>query len=343
LHCINPQAPARVTFDAVNIPQLAHLRRSRRLGSALAAAAALLAAGVLAACGSSSSSGAAAPSSSPTLPSTAAAGHTFYVSLGDSYGAGYQPAADGHVGSTNTNGFAYQLAAKATVRGKKLTLVNFACAGATTTTLLKAVGCRPDRLGPGAAAYPKQTQADAATSFISAHRADVGVITVVISGNDITSCAGATTTSAVVSCVTKALATVKANLHALLPRLRAAAGPDVPIVGLTYPDVILGAYVSKAANGHTLASLSVTAFKSLINPALKAEYDAIGATFIDVTSATDAYVPFTHTTTLAPYGTVPVAVAKACELTFYCQFHDIHPHTDGYALIADLIRRSLPA
>jgi hypothetical protein len=117
----------------------------------------------------------------------------------------------------------------------------------------------------------------------------------------------------------------------------------VTIVGLTYPDVILGAYVSKAANGHTLASLSVTAFKSLINPALKAEYDAIGATFIDVTAATDAYVPFTQTTTLAPYGTVPVAVAQACELTYYCQFHDIHPHTQGYALIADLIRKSLPA
>ncbi len=87
----------------------------------------------------------------------------------------------------------------------------------------------------------------------------------------------------------------------------------------------------------------MTAFKSLINPALKSQYDAAGATFIDVTAATDAYVPFSQTTTLAPYGSVPVAVAKVCELTYYCQFHDIHPHTDGYALIADLIRKSLPA
>ncbi len=296
----------------------------------------LLIPGVLAACGSSSPAGA-------TLPSTPGAGHAFYVSLGDSYGAGYQPAANGHPGRTNPNGFAYQLAARATVHAKKLTLVNFACAGATTTTLLKDVGCRPDRLGPAAAGYPRQTQADAATSFIAAHKADVGVITVVIGGNDITSCARATDTKAVVSCVTKALATVKANLHMLLTRLRAAAGPDVPIVGLTYPDVILGQYVSKAATGRTLAALSVTAFKALINPALKAEYDAVGATFIDVTAATDAYVPFTQTTTLAPYGTVPVAVAKACELTFYCQFHDIHPHTAGYGLIADLIRQNLPA
>jgi lysophospholipase L1-like esterase len=320
-----------------------------RPASTLVGFVGLVALAALPACGSSASSAtpAAAASTAPTvaatLPATPGAGHSFYVSLGDSYAAGYQPAADGRVGHTSTNGFAYQLASKATVHGKKLTLVNFGCAGATTATLLHSLGCRPDRLGPGAAGYPTQTQADAATAFITAHKSDIGVITVVISGNDITSCAKASDTKAVVSCVTSALATVKANLHALLPRLRAAAGPGVPIVGLTYPDVILGAYVSKAANGHTLASLSVTAFKSLINPALSAEYAAIGGTFIDVTAATEAYVPFTQTTSLAPYGTVPVAVAKACELTFYCQFHDIHPHTVGYALIADLIRRSLPA
>jgi lysophospholipase L1-like esterase len=281
--------------------------------------------------------------STPTLPTSPGAGHSFYVSLGDSYAAGYQPAANGHLGRTSTNGFAYQLAAEASVHGKKLTLVNFGCAGATTSSLLHQLGCLPERLGPGAVNYPKQTQADAATAFIAAHKADLGVITVVISGNDITSCARAASTSAVVSCVTKALATVKANLHTLLPKLRAAAGPDVPIVGLTYPDVILGQYVSKTATGHTLAALSVTAFKSLINPALSAEYTAIGATFIDVTDATGAYLPFTETTTFAPYGTVPVAVAKVCQLTFYCAFHDIHPHTDGYALIAELIRKSLPA
>jgi lysophospholipase L1-like esterase len=318
----------------------AHSGRTRL---ALLAAAVLLLPNVLAACGSSSPAAKASPSSSPGLPSTPGAGHAFYVSLGDSYGAGYQPAANGSAGVTSTNGFVYQLAAKATVHGKKLSVVNFACAGATTASLLQSLGCRPDRLGPGAANYPTQTQADAATAFISAHKADVGLITVVISGNDVTSCARVSNTAAVVSCVSSAVAKVKANLKVLLTRLRAAAGPGVPIVGLTYPDVVLGAYVGKAANGHTLASLSVTAFKSLINPALKAEYDAIGATFIDVTTATEAYVPFTQTTSLAPYGTIPVAVAKVCELTFYCQFHDIHPHTDGYALIADLIRKSLPA
>jgi lysophospholipase L1-like esterase len=298
----------------------------------------------LAACGSSSSkSNAGHAPPSPTLPASPGSGHTFYVSLGDSYAAGYQPASNGGLGTTSTAGYAYQLAGKATVHGKKLTLVNFACSGATTTSILKQLGCAADRLGPGALNYPTETQIAAATAFVSKHKADVGLITVSISGNDITSCATAKGTSAVVTCVSNALATVKANLHTLLAQLRAAAGPNVTIVGITYPDVILGLYVSKAANGKSLASLSVTAFKTLINPALKSEYDGVGATFVDVTVATDGYVPFTQTTTLAPYGTIPVAVAKTCQLTWYCQFQNIHPRTVGYTFIANLIQKALPA
>ncbi len=311
----------------------------------MAVVAAVLMAVGLAACGSPVSKGVPGTPATPTptLPSSPGSGHTFYVSLGDSYAAGYQPAANGGTGVTSTAGYAYQLAGKATVGGKKLTLVNFACSGATTTSILKQLGCAADRLGPGAISYPTETQIAAATAFISKHKADVGLITVSISGNDITSCATAKRTSAVVSCVRDAPATVKTNLHALLAQLRAAAGPNVRIVGITYPDVILGLYVSKSFTGKMLALLSVTAFRTLLNPALKSEYDAVGATFVDVTAATDGYVPFTQTTTLAPYGTIPVAVAKTCELTWYCQFRNIHPRTAGYTFIADLIQKALPA
>ncbi len=47
-------------------------------------------------------------------------------------------------------------------------------------------------------------------------------------------------------------------------------------------------------------------------------------------------------TTLFPYGSLPVAVAQACELTYYCAFRDIHARTDGYRLIADLVAGTLP-
>ncbi len=318
-----------------------------------AGALALAASAGLVACGSSSSSGSpsslsssppssspqASTSAAPTLPASPGAGKKFYVSLGDSYAAGYQPTAP-KVGSTTTNGFAYQVAAKATVHGSGLTLVNFGCAGATTSSLLKKIGCTPDRLGPDGADYSGKTQVEAASAFISAHRADVGLITVSIGGNDVTDCAKA---SNVASCLTKALVGVQANLKTLLTELRTAAGPTTPIVGITYPDVILGSYVSSSPAVKALAAISVPAFKGLINPALKAQYDAAQATFIDVTTATGAYIPFTQTTTLAPYGKIPVAVAKVCQLTYYCQFQDIHPRTDGYALIADLIDKALPA
>jgi lysophospholipase L1-like esterase len=306
-----------------------------------------LAAGLVA-CGSSSSSSSPAPSASPSaspsagLPSSPGAGKKFYVSLGDSYAAGYQPTSTGKVGTDSTTGFVYRLAAEATVHGSKLAVVNFACAGATTVSLLKQNGCQPGRLGPGAVNYPNTTQAKAAVAFIAAHKADVGLVSVSIGGNDVTACAKGAVAN-VASCLTAALVKVKANLTTLLAELRAATGPGTPIVGITYPDVVLGAYVNTPNTGKTLAALSVTAFKSLINPALKSAYDAVQGTFIDVTTATDAYVPFTQTATLAPYGTIPASVAKVCTLTFYCQFKDIHPHDAGYQLIADLIKKALPA
>jgi lysophospholipase L1-like esterase len=305
-------------------------------------AAALLAAALtLAACGSSASSPSANAPASPTgLPASPQSGAKFYLSIGDSYAAGYQPGTTRTNGKTSTNGFAYQLTALEAQMGHRLQLVNVGCGGATTTSLRQQNGCKPASLGPGAANYPDKTQAETAIAFATAHRADLGLITVVIGGNDVTACARA---KDIAGCLTQALAGVKKNLGSFLPQLRAAAGPDVPIVGLTYPDVILGRYVTGKPADKTLASVSVTAFKSLINPALQAQYKAIGATFVDVTTATGAYVPFSQTTTLPPYGTVPQSVAKACQLTYYCTLQDIHPRTPGYALIADLIAKALPA
>jgi lysophospholipase L1-like esterase len=328
-----------VTFEGT-LTEENHVARRAPLRFA-AGALALIAAAGLVACGSSSTSSGpkASASAAPTLPATPGSGKKFYVSLGDSYAAGYQPTAP-KVGSTTTNGFAYQVAAKGKVNGSGLTLVNFGCAGATTASLLQEVGCRPGRLGPDGADYSGKTQAKAAADFISAHRADVGLVTVSIGGNDVTACAKS---SDVVGCLTKALVEVKANLKTLLTELRTATGAGTTIVGITYPDVILGSYTSTKPAVKALASLSVTAFKSLINPALQAAYTAVDGKFIDVTTATGAYTPFTQTTTLAPYGTVPVAVAKVCQLTFYCQFQDIHPRTEGYTIIAGLIDKALPA
>jgi len=42
-----------------------------------------------------------------------------------------------------------------------------------------------------------------------------------------------------------------------------------------------------------------------------------------------------------PYGTIPVAVADLCNLTYYCQLRDVHPTKAGYAVIARLIVATL--
>lgn len=257
-----------------------------------------------------------------------------YVSLGDSYASGFQPG----LGNTR-HGFAYQLPGFAARRGYRLNLVNFGCAGATTTSILQTVGCPPRALGPGGVAYPRTTQAAAAEAFLRANRGRVGLVTVSIGGNDVTACIKAADP---IACVAAAVRRIKANVGRLARGLRRAAGPRVPIVGTTYPDVVLGLFLTDEA-GQNLAKLSVVAFKSLVNPALKSAYASGRARFVDVTAATGAYGSLDQTTTLPPYpGTMPVPVARACQLTYFCDRRDIHPRTIGYRLIARLVAATLP-
>ncbi len=303
---------------------------------------------LIAACGSSSSSasqaaGPSAPGSTPSASRTPAPPPTgspqqIYVSVGDSYAAGYQPTAP-KVGSNTRNGFAYQLVDKAKAKGYDLRLTNFGCGGATTASIIERPGCREEGLAPGANQYAPATQAAAAEQFLRDNRGRIALITVSIGGNDVTACGDAPDA---VACVSGAVVAIKANLGRLLRGLRDAAGPKAQIVGITYPDVILGEALSPDPAKKQLAALSVVAFKSLINPALEAEYEAVGGRFVDVTAATGAYGPLTQTTELAPYGRIPVPVAKVCQLTYYCQFRDIHPRTAGYTLISDLVAATLP-
>ncbi len=274
----------------------------------------------------------------PSAAQAAEAKPAYYVSLGDSYAAGYQATGPG-TGKTTRNGFAYQLVGKARKRGYRLTLVNFGCGGETTESILKRKKSCGAGLGPGGEKYAGRTQAAAAERFLRRHRGEVSLVTVSIGGNDVTACAREADP---VPCVVAALERVKANGKALLERVRKATGPKTRIVGITYPDVILGAWVTGLQADRDLATLSVTAFKSLLNPALKGIYTSVGGRFVDVTAATGAYGSLEETTTLAPYGELPVPVARVCKLTYYCEFKDIHPKTNGYELIAGLVAATLP-
>jgi lysophospholipase L1-like esterase len=258
-----------------------------------------------------------------------AAPKKLYVNLGDSYATGVQDR-----GSTK-QGYADQLIKPARKRGWNLKLVNFGCGGATSTSILESKAeCGGP--APGGPDYAGRTQIAAAERFLRRNRGDVALITVSIGGNDVTSCARQPDP---VACVGPAVETTEKNVRKLAKRLRKAAGKKVRIVGLTYPDVILGEWVRGRQD---LANLSVVAFQQIINPALKRAYASARGKFVDITAGTGAYGPMTETTTLAPFGVIPVPVARLCELTFYCDTQNIHARRSGYKLMASLIAESLP-
>ncbi|WP_326418556.1 GDSL-type esterase/lipase family protein [Amycolatopsis sp. H20-H5] len=262
-----------------------------------------------------------------------------YVSIGDSYAAGYRPMASGP-GSTTTDGFAYQIAARGRIAGKSLKLVNFGCSGVTSTQLREESGCAAAALGPDAPDYPGRSQADAATAFVAAHRSQLALITVIIGGNDIKPCVQESDGSPrpdAMSCLTAAGEVLKTNLTAVLSGIRAAAGSAVPIVGLTYPDMYLGAWVATTPGARDLATASVKLFRDLLNPMLKTEYGDAGMSFADITAATGGYGPLSDVVTDPQYGTIPKPVARVCALTYYCQFGDVHPTVGGHLVIADQV------
>jgi lysophospholipase L1-like esterase len=277
----------------------------------------------------------AGPVESPPPPSTTTSPppvERVLVSLGDSYATGYRPADAGVPGGPSEDGFAYLVARRADLK-----LINLACSGATSAQMRDQTGCalrnRPvdtaDAVDPAGS-----TQLDAAVRTLRENEGRVGLVTVVIGGNDLAPCVLA---SDAVACASQAVAGIRANLASMLPVLREAAG-DTPIVGLTYPDVFLGAWVSSEfPNGRDLARLSVPLFRDVLNAALEEEYGKVGASFVDVTAATGGYGPLTEVTEDPTYGPIPTPVAKVCALTYFCRRTDVHPTPAGHEEIATAV------
>jgi lysophospholipase L1-like esterase len=271
-----------------------------------------------------------APVTPPTSTTSGAPpAEQVYVSLGDSYATGYRPADAGVPSGVSRDGFADLVAGRAGLR-----LVNVACSGATSAQLRSESGCAPGNRALDAPDPAGRTQLDAAVQALREYDGRVGLVTVVIGGNDLAPCARSTEVTEAVACASDAVAAVRTNLAAVLPALRDAAG-DAPIVGLTYPDVFLGAWVSpEFPDGEDLARLSVSLFRDFFNTALAAEYEKVDARFVDVTAATGAYEPLTDVTQDPTYGPIPTPVAKVCELTYFCEHTDLHPTQAGHEAIA---------
>ncbi|MGI5507226.1 SGNH/GDSL hydrolase family protein [Lentzea sp. CA-135723] len=251
------------------------------------------------------------PTAVPASSSTPPPEQQVYVSIGDSYATGFGP---------NGTGESF---AQIVAKQQNLELVNLACNGATSADLGSRPACGPDAGG--------KTQLDAAVEAVKGRK--VALVTVVIGGNDLTPCA---ITQDPLDCATRTVTGIQTNVAGALAELRAAA-PDVKIVGLTYPDVFLGAWVNPSfPNGKNLATLSVTMFQDF-NTKIAAQYGKFGAKFADVTNATGGYGALTELTQDPKYGQVPASVAKVCALTYFCDRTDVHPTPAGHQAIAEAV------
>ena len=230
-----------------------------------------------------------------------------YVSIGDSYAAGFRPTDDGGTATTR-EGFAYLVADRSAAAGRPLALLNFACTGATSTDVLHRDGCEHWALGPGAPRYDDEPQADAALAALRERAEHVRLVTIVIGGNDVNACLPPNHDALppeAQACLDNVFETLDGNLRTLLGRIREAVGPDVPVVGITYPDIFLGGYTFGDAPSRSFADASVEMFREGLNPTLRNAYTAAGASFLDLTQLTGAYDPLDRTVDQPPYGVVP--------------------------------------
>jgi lysophospholipase L1-like esterase len=243
--------------------------------------------------------------------------HTsWYLALGDSLAAGAQPNAAGRTLATR-QGYANDLYALERRHLRGLRLKDLGCLGETTQTMISG----------GPYCHYRGAQLTDAVRFIKTHR--VRLITIDIGANDVDGCAPGGVVS--LTCLEQGVAAIKRDVPKIARTLRMAAGRKVQIIGMTYYDPFLAYYFDPATRAD--AQLSVTLAQE-VNGSLEQAYRGAGERVADVASAFGTYIPFTQTTPL----TVPVAVAKLCELTWMCapppQGPNIHANTAGYQLIA---------
>jgi lysophospholipase L1-like esterase len=251
-------------------------------------------------------------------------GEQYYLALGDSLAAGYQPNQDADQGYTN------QLDAQLRSHGSVLTLDNLACSGETTQTMIQGGVCSyPD--GPD--------QLQAALDFLHAHQGHVPLITIDIGGNDMDSCNSLTSVSSADACTESAIPAMSKNLTAVLKALD-AADPSAVITGLNYYVPELAGWLD-GSSGPAFAAAQLSATK-VLNAALAADYAAAGARYADVFTEFKSD-DLTGMTTVSGYGSVPVDVAMVCEWTWMCSAEDEHANAAGYGAIAAAIYAVLPA
>jgi lysophospholipase L1-like esterase len=232
----------------------------------------------------------------------------YYLSLGDSLAASFQPNGDsGH-------GYAEQVYVQRKAQDPTLRLVKLGCGGETTHSMIFANPC----------GYSHGSQLAEAASFLHAHARFVTLVTIDIGGNDVLLCVFLRDRA----CLDAASASAATNLATILGTLHDAAGADVPIIGMNYYDPFL-AFWFGSPTAAQITEQMVVQFNDVLD-------SAYGKGLADVETAF-------QTTNPTPVGGIPLNVLRICQWTWMCtSAADIHPNTAGYGVIAQAFVDPLP-
>jgi len=173
---------------------------------------------------------------------------------------------------------------------------------------------------------PGPSQLQTAEAFLKAHPGEIAFITIDIGANDVTPCL---TTADVLGCVSGVFGQLQTNLGIILSTLQGAA-PNVPIIAINYYNPYLSAWLQGPA-GEAYAVMStqlVLASDSLLGQL----YGGFNVPVADVAGAF-ATADFT------PKGNLPNNVKTVCQLTWNCDYDNIHPNKNGYKVIASTVEQ----
>lgn len=240
----------------------------------------------------------------------------WYLALGDSLAAGYQPGQ----GDDKTGGYVGQVAASL-----QAPLTNLACSGETTSSYLGKTANR---------CYPGSSQEAAAVAFLDAHAGTAGVITIDVGANDIDGCVPGGQLD--LKCIGNGLGTVGTNLPAILSTLRQHA-PTSRIVVLNYYNPFLAAYLQSSTR--TVAILSMP-LANVLNGIIGISAASVGGRTANVAGIFQSDNIWTRTT-LPGVGSVPTNVALICSWTWMCVRGDIHANDTGYTKLATAVQQQL--
>lgn len=243
----------------------------------------------------------------------------YYLSLGDSLATGVQPIGREDRQFRTDDGYADQLGAIAQARIPGLRTVKLGYPGESTTTMIDGT----------LAAYEHGSQLDEAVAFLREHRGAVEFVTIDVGFNDLPDYS--------LTSLPAGIASIRRNLPGILDRIQAAAGPGVPIVGMTVYDPFLPIWLM-GPQGEAMARASVWDAIVPVNSHFREIYRAAGLPLADV-QETFRTTDFDNMVDLTDVGRVPVNVALACKWTWGAAppplGPDLHANVRGYRAIAE--------